>query len=69
LQAKLIAMTLMIILGAIGPWQIVLIAVVILLMFGGRKLPELMKGIGQGIREFKDAKEGKNEELPDKKNP
>lgn len=59
----------MIILGAIGPWQIVLIAVVILLMFGGRKLPELMKGIGQGIREFKDAKEGKNEELPDKKNP
>jgi len=62
-------MTLMIILGAIGPWQIVLIAVVILLMFGGRKLPELMKGIGQGIREFKDAKEGKNEELPDKKNP
>jgi sec-independent protein translocase protein TatA len=37
-------------------------------MFGGKKLPELMKGIGQGIREFKDAKDGKNEELPDKKN-
>ena len=58
-----------ILLGVVGPWQIVLIVAVILLMFGGKKLPELMKGIGQGIREFKDAKEGKNnDELPDKKN-
>jgi sec-independent protein translocase protein TatA len=37
-------------------------------MFGGKKLPELMKGIGQGIREFKDAKDGNKDELPDKKN-
>lgn len=61
-------MNLSILLGVVGPWQIVLIVAVIILMFGGKKLPELMKGIGQGIREFKDAKDGKNEELPDKKN-
>jgi sec-independent protein translocase protein TatA len=61
-------MNLSILLGIVGPWQIVLIVAVILLMFGGKKLPELMKGIGQGIREFKDAKDGNKDELPDKKN-
>ena len=40
---------------AIGPWQIVLIVVVVLLLFGGRKIPELMRGLGSGIKEFKDA--------------
>ncbi|MBD79672.1 MAG: twin-arginine translocase TatA/TatE family subunit [Crocinitomicaceae bacterium] len=40
---------------AIGPWQIVLVVVVILLLFGGKKIPELMKGLGSGIKEFKDA--------------
>ncbi len=40
---------------AIGPWQIVLVVVVILLLFGARKIPELMKGVGKGIKEFKDA--------------
>ena len=40
---------------AIGWPQIVLIAVVILLLFGGRKIPELMRGLGGGIKEFKDA--------------
>ena len=40
---------------AIGWPQIVLIAVVILLLFGGRKIPELMRGLGSGIKEFKDA--------------
>lgn len=40
--------------GVIGPWQIILIIAVILLLFGGKKIPELMKGIGQGIREFKE---------------
>ena len=53
-------------LGAIGPWQIALIVAVVLLMFGGKKLPELMKGIGQGIRDFKDAKDGNKEETPKK---
>ncbi|MBN1341006.1 MAG: twin-arginine translocase TatA/TatE family subunit [Bacteroidales bacterium] len=40
--------------GMPGIWQIVLIALVVLLLFGGKKIPELMKGIGKGIREFKD---------------
>ena len=40
---------------AIGPWQIVLIVLVILLLFGGKKIPELMKGLGSGIKEFKEA--------------
>lgn len=43
------------ILGMFGPWQIVLIVVVVLLLFGGKKIPELMKGLGQGMKEFKDA--------------
>ena len=38
-----------------GPWQIVLIVVVVLLLFGGKKIPELMRGLGSGIKEFKDA--------------
>jgi sec-independent protein translocase protein TatA len=48
-------MNLLIVLGVLGPWQIVLIVAVIILMFGGKKLPELMKGIGQGMKEFKKA--------------
>ncbi|MGB0980796.1 MAG: twin-arginine translocase TatA/TatE family subunit [Winogradskyella sp.] len=40
---------------AIGMPQIVLVVVVILLIFGGKKIPELMKGLGSGIKEFKDA--------------
>ena len=47
-----------ILLGAIGPWQIGLIVLAILLLFGGKKIPELMKGLGKGINEFK---KGKNE--------
>lgn len=50
---------------AFGPWQIVLIAVVILLLFGGRKIPELMRGLGSGIKEFKEA--SKDDESSDKK--
>ncbi len=40
---------------AIGPWQIVLVAFAILLLWGGKKIPELMKGLGGGIKEFKKA--------------
>ncbi len=40
---------------AIGAPQIILIVVVVLLLFGGRKIPELMRGLGSGIKEFKDA--------------
>ncbi|WP_431133056.1 twin-arginine translocase TatA/TatE family subunit [Psychroserpens mesophilus] len=47
---------------AFGAWQIVLIVVVVLLMFGGKKIPELMRGLGSGIKEFKDA--SKDEDKP-----
>ncbi len=54
---------LIIILGIPGPWQIVLIVFAIILLFGGRKIPEMMKGIGQGLKEFKKAtKEDKKAE-------
>lgn len=52
---------------AIGPWQIALIVVIVLLLFGGRKIPELMRGLGSGIKEFKDAsKEDKEDEKIEK---
>jgi len=38
-----------------GPTQVILIVLVILLLFGGRKIPELMRGLGRGVKEFKDA--------------
>lgn len=44
--------------GKFGVTEIVLILLVVLLLFGGRKIPELMKGLGKGIREFKDASNG-----------
>ncbi len=56
-------MTLFIIAGIIGPWQIVLIVIIVLLLFGGKKIPELMRGLGQGMKEFKNAtKDEKKEE-------
>jgi len=42
-------------LGVIGPQQLILIAVLVLILFGGKKIPELMGGIGKGIKEFKKA--------------
>ena len=48
-------MSLLIIAGVVGPWQIVLIVAVALLMFGGKKIPELMGGIGKGMKDFKKA--------------
>jgi len=54
-------MELLIILGIPGPWQIILIVLVVLLLFGGRKIPELMKGLGQGMKEFKKATKDETE--------
>ena len=48
-------MSLSILLGMLGPWQIVIIIAVVILLFGAKKIPELMKGVGKGIKEFKDA--------------
>ena len=47
-------------LGVVGPWQVVIIVALILLLFGGKKIPELMRGLGTGIREFKDATKENN---------
>jgi sec-independent protein translocase protein TatA len=44
--------------GTPGPVEIIIIVLIILLLFGGRKIPELMKGLGQGMREFKKAAKG-----------
>ena len=52
-------------LGIIGPPQIIIILIVVLLLFGGKKIPELMRGLGKGVKEFKDAT--KNEEESDTK--
>lgn len=41
--------------GIIGGQEIIIIAIIILVLFGGKKIPELMRGLGRGIREFKDA--------------
>jgi len=46
------------ILAALGFEEILVILIVVLLLFGGKKIPELMKGLGQGIREFKDGQKG-----------
>ena len=51
---------------AIGAPQIILVVVVILLLFGGKKIPELMRGLGSGIKEFKDASK-EDEQLEEKK--
>ncbi|WP_424004011.1 twin-arginine translocase TatA/TatE family subunit [Maribacter sp. IgM3_T14_3] len=49
-----------------GPWQIVVVVLVVLLLFGGKKIPELMRGLGSGIKEFKDASK-EDEKLEEKK--
>ena len=51
---------------AIGPWQIAIIVMVVLLLFGGKKIPELMRGLGSGIKEFKDASK-EDEKIEEKK--
>jgi len=59
--------TLSIFLGVIGPWQVILIVAIALLLFGGKKIPELMKGLGTGIKEFKDAAKGEDQPANSKK--
>lgn len=55
----------MIILGIIGAQEIILILIIVLVLFGGKKIPELMRGLGKGMKEFKDAQ--KDEQTPEKK--
>ena len=48
-----------------GGWEWVIIALVVLLLFGAKRIPELARGLGQGIREFKGAVDGVKDELKD----
>ncbi len=54
-------------LGMVGPWQWIIIGLAILLLFGGKKLPELMKGLAGGIKEFKKATKEEKEDEEEKK--
>jgi sec-independent protein translocase protein TatA len=55
-------------LGVLGTQEIIIILVIVLLLFGGRKIPELMKGLGRGVREFNDAKNNVRKEIEDNVN-
>lgn len=55
-------------LGLLGIWQILLIVAIVLLLFGGKKIPELMKGLGKGIRSFKEGMSGEDEKPEQNKN-
>jgi sec-independent protein translocase protein TatA len=46
--------------GKFGPTEILLVLAIVVLFFGGKKIPELMKGLGKGVKEFKDASKGEN---------
>ncbi len=51
----------------IGTTEIIIILILVLLLFGGRKIPELMKGLGRGVKNFKDGMNGVDEDLNEKK--
>ncbi|MBO9619899.1 MAG: twin-arginine translocase TatA/TatE family subunit [Niabella sp.] len=55
-------------LGALGTNEIIIIMVIVLLLFGGKKIPELMKGLGKGVREFNDAKDNVKREIEESAN-
>ena len=52
-------------LGLVGGWEVVIIALIILLLFGGRKIPELMRGVGKGIKSFKEGIKDVEKEIED----
>ena len=58
-------LSIFLLLGGLGPTEIVLIIVGVLVLFGGRKIPELMRGLGQGINEFNKAKSSVKKEIED----
>jgi sec-independent protein translocase protein TatA len=65
---QLSTMTNPILLGMLGTNEIVVILVIVLLLFGGRKIPELMRGLGKGVREFNDAKNNVKKEIEESAN-
>jgi sec-independent protein translocase protein TatA len=64
----MIALTIMGIMG-LGATEILLILGIVLLIFGGKKIPELMRGLGKGVKEFKDASNNPTPSADDKNNP
>ena len=56
-------MTNLLFLGNIGAPELIILVLVVLLLFGGKKIPELMKGIGKGVRSFKDGMKGIEDEI------
>ncbi len=50
-------------LGNLGTGEIIIIAIIVLLLFGGKKIPELMKGLGKGVRNFKDGVKGIEDDI------
>lgn len=50
-----------------GPTEIIVVLVIVLLLFGGKKIPELMRGLGKGVKEFKDASKNDSQNDPDNK--
>lgn len=55
-------------LGVLGTNEIIIILIIVLLLFGGRKIPELMRGLGKGVREFNDAKSNVKKEIEEHSN-
>ena len=53
----------------IGTQELLIIALIILLLFGGAKIPQLMRGLGKGVKSFKDGMNGKDEEVKDDQKP
>jgi len=49
--------------GNFGPGELIILALIVLLLFGGKKIPELMKGIGKGVKSFKDGVKGIEEDI------
>jgi sec-independent protein translocase protein TatA len=60
-------MNLNILLFALGPMEIILVVAMVILLFGGKKIPELMRGIGQGMKEFKKATHSEDDDKKDNK--
>ena len=57
-----------VLLGMLGTQEIIIILIIVLLLFGGRKIPELMRGLGKGVREFNDAKTNVKREIEESAN-
>ena len=54
--------------GFPGGWELLVIALIVLLLFGGKKIPELMKGLGKGVKNFKDGMNGADDKKEEKVN-